>query len=123
MCWNKIGSPPPAAAKNVVLKCLSVNSIVIPAASAGRATTSNTEVIKTLHTNRGMRNRPIPAGRIFIIVTIMLMAPMIDEAPARCILSIARSTEAPACDFMLLSGGYKVQPVPAPSKNIELVSR
>lgn len=106
-----------------MLKCLSVNSIVIPAASAGRATTNNTDVIRTLHTNNGMRNSVIPAGRIFIIVTIMLIAPMIEEAPARCILNIARSTEAPACDLMLLSGGYKVHPVPAPSKNIELVNK
>jgi hypothetical protein len=97
--------------------------MVIPAASAGNATTNNTEVIKTLHTNNGIRNSPIPAGRMFIIVTIMFIAPMIDEAPARCILNIARSTEAPACDLILLSGGYRVHPVPAPSKNIELVSK
>ena len=29
-CWNKIGSPPPAASKKEVLKFLSVNTIVIP---------------------------------------------------------------------------------------------
>lgn len=96
MCWNRIGSPPPAGAKKVVLKCRSVNSIVIPAARAGSATTSNTEVISTLHTNNGIRNNVIPAGLIFTIVTIILIAPIIDEAPARCMLSIAKSTEAPA---------------------------
>jgi hypothetical protein len=56
-------------------------------------------------------------------VTIMLIAPMIEDAPAKCILSMAKSTEAPACDLIPLSGGYRVQPVPAPSKSIELVSR
>ena len=65
----------------------------------------------------------MPYGRILIIVTIIFIAPIIDDAPAKCILSIARSTLAPACDLILLNGGYKVQPVPAPSKNIELVSR
>ena len=106
-----------------MLKWRSVKSIVIPAARAGKATTSNTEVIRTLHANKGTLNMVMPCGRMLTIVTIMLIAPMIEEAPARCILSIARSTDAPACDLIPLSGGYKVQPVPAPSKNIELVSK
>jgi hypothetical protein len=79
-----------------VLKCRSVNIIVIPAAKAGKATTSKTEVIKTDHTNKGMRNKVIPAGRILIIVTIMLIAPKIEDAPAKCILKMAKSTEGPA---------------------------
>ena len=65
----------------------------------------------------------MPCGRILMIVTIILIAPIIEEAPAMCILNIARSTEAPACDLMPLNGGYKVQPVPAPSNSIELVNR
>ena len=89
----------------MVLKCRSVRSIVIPAASAGKATTSSTEVIRTLHANRGTRNMVIPCGRMFTIVTIIFIAPMIEEAPARCILRIARSTDAPACDLIPLSGG------------------
>lgn len=40
-----------------------------------------------------------------MMVTIMLIEPMIEDAPAKCILSIARSTEAPACDLIPLSGG------------------
>jgi len=39
------------------------------------------------------------------IVTIILIDPKIEEAPARCILKIAKSTEAPACPFKLLKGG------------------
>jgi len=96
MCWKRIGSPPPSTVKKVVLKCLSVNTIVIPAASAGRATTSSTDVIRTLHTNKGILNKGIPAGLIFKMVTIMLIEPRIEEAPAICILRIAKSTEAPA---------------------------
>lgn len=69
---------------------------MIPAARAGKATTSNTEVIRTLQAKSGTRNIDMPCGRILTIVTIMLIAPIIDEAPAICILNIAKSTEAPA---------------------------
>jgi len=68
----------------------------MPAASAGKATTSSTEVIKTDQTKSGIRNIVIPVGRILTIVTIMLIAPKIEEAPARCMLKIAKSTEGPA---------------------------
>lgn len=77
----------------------------MPAASAGKATTSKTDVINTDHTNSGMRNIIIPFGRILMIVTIILIAPRIDEAPARCMLSIAKSTEGPAWALMPDSGG------------------
>lgn len=43
-----------------------------------------------------------------------MIAPRIEEAPERCRLKIARSTEGPEWACMLLSGGYTVQPVPAP---------
>jgi hypothetical protein len=52
-----------------------------------------------------MRNIVMPFGRIFIIVTIILIAPRIDEAPARCMLKIAKSTEGPACALMPDKGG------------------
>lgn len=123
MCWNKIGSPPPTGEKNVVLKWRSVNIIVIPAARAGSAVTSKIDVINTDHTNKGILNIVIPLGLILRIVTIMLIAPKIDEAPARCILRIAKSTEGPAWDLIPLKGGYSVHPVPAASKNIELTNR
>jgi len=51
------------------------------------------------------------------------MAPKIDEAPAKCILRIAISTEGPECDLKELKGGYIVQPVPAASKNIDCVNK
>jgi hypothetical protein len=90
MCWYKIGSPTPKTVKKVVLKCRSVRTIVIPAASEGSANISRIEVIKTLQTNKGILNIVIPAGRMFIIVTIIFMAPRIDEAPAMCKLKIAK---------------------------------
>jgi len=37
----------------------------------------------------------IPGQRILIIVTIKFIAPKIDDAPAKCKLKIAKSTEGP----------------------------
>ena len=54
-CWYKIGSPPPAGSKNVVLKLRSVKSIVIAPANTGTANNNRTTVTKTLHTNKGIR--------------------------------------------------------------------
>jgi hypothetical protein len=48
------------------------------------------------------------------IVTIKFMAPASDETPAMCKLKIDSSTELVACAKALLSGGYKVHPVPDP---------
>jgi len=42
------------------------------------------------------------------------MAPAIEEAPAKCGLNIAKSTEKPECAGKELNGGYTVQPVPTP---------
>jgi hypothetical protein len=51
---------------------------------------------------------------MLIIVVIKLTAPRIEEAPAKCKLKIDKSTEAPAWAIPAESGGYTVQPVPAP---------
>ena len=51
---------------------------------------------------------------MFRIVVIKLTAPNIEEAPAKCNAKIAISTEGPACPSLFESGGYMVQPVPAP---------
>jgi hypothetical protein len=47
-------------------------------------------------------------------VVIKFTAPRIEDAPAKCKEKIARSTEGPAWAIFLASGGYTVQPVPAP---------
>jgi hypothetical protein len=39
------------------------------------------------------------------MVTIILIEPRIEEAPAKCILKIAKSTDGPACPLIPLSGG------------------
>jgi hypothetical protein len=51
---------------------------------------------------------------MFKIVVIKLIAPAIEEIPARCKLKMAKSTAGLECARMPESGGYRVQPVPAP---------
>ena len=53
----------------------------------------------------------------------MLIAPKIDEAPAKCILRIAKSTAAELWPIILLNGGYRVQPVPAPPTFIDSINK
>ena len=48
------------------------------------------------------------------IVVIKLIAPKIEEAPAKCKLKIAKSTDGPECAAIPDKGGYTVHAVPAP---------
>lgn len=100
-----MGSPPPAGSKKVVLRFRSVNSIVIPAAKTGRDRRSRTAVISTDQTNSGVWYWDKAGGFMLIIVVIKLIAPRIDETPAKCREKIARSTEAPACARLPARGG------------------
>jgi hypothetical protein len=58
--------------------------IVIAPANTGNESNNNQAVIQTAQTNKGVRLAVIPGARIFVIVTIKLTAPKIDETPARC---------------------------------------
>lgn len=78
-----MGSPPPAGSKKVVFRFRSVRSIVIPAANTGRERRRSTAVINTDHTNRGVWYCVIAGGFMLIIVVIKLIAPRIEETPAR----------------------------------------
>lgn len=84
-------------------------------AKTGRDSSNNTVVIRIDHTKRGIFFKSIPSIRMFIIVVIKLIAPRIEEAPARWSLKIDRSTEADACARFPERGGYTVHPVPAPT--------
>jgi hypothetical protein len=86
-----------------VLKFRSVNNIVIAPAKTGKDKRSNTAVIKTDQTKRGIESRVKEEERMFMMVVMKLMAPKIEEAPAKCKLY-----------RLLAKGGYTVQPVPAP---------
>lgn len=68
---------------------------MIAAASTGRASSNIIAVINTDQTNKGILNIGIDAGFILIQVVMKLIAPRIDDAPARCREKIARSTEGP----------------------------
>lgn len=69
--------------KNDVLRFRSVKSIVIAPANTGRERSRRITVIKTLHTNSGRRSNVNVSARMLITVDIKLIAPRIDEAPAR----------------------------------------
>jgi len=78
-----MGSPPPLGSKKEVLKFRSVNNIVIAPANTGRDKSNKIAVMNTDQTKSGIRSKDIPIGRIFIIVVMKLIAPKIEEAPAR----------------------------------------
>lgn len=104
-CWYKIGSPPPIGSKNVVFKLRSVRSIVIAPARTGSESSKSTVVTKIDQTNNGVLLRVIPSIRIFIIVVMKLIAPKIEEAPAKWRLKIVKSTEGPPCARFADKGG------------------
>lgn len=78
-----MGSPPPAGSKNVVLKFLSVRSIVIAPAKTGKDNNSKNTVTKIDHTNNGILSIVIPGALILKIVVIKFIAPNIEEIPAK----------------------------------------
>jgi hypothetical protein len=80
-----------------VFKFLSVNNIVIAPANTGKDNNNKIAVIKIAQTNKGKRRIDIPLARILYIVTIKLIAPAIDETPAKCNENILISTAAPEC--------------------------
>lgn len=82
-CWYRIGSPPPAGSKKDVLKFRSVSSIVIAPANTGRESSSRVAVIRTDQTKRGIFSNLIAFRRRLAIVVIKLIAPRIEEIPAK----------------------------------------
>lgn len=106
-----------------MLRFRSVSSIVIPAAKTGRESRRRTAVIKTDHTNKGVWYWVMAGGFMLMIVVMKLIAPKMEDTPARCSEKITRSTEAPGCDMFPARGGYTVQPVPAPASKVEDASR
>lgn len=78
------------------MKFRSVRSIVIAPARTGRDRRRRIAVIFTDQTNNGIRSSTIPDVRILIIVVMKLIAPKIDDTPAKWREKIVKSTEAPA---------------------------
>lgn len=79
--------------------------MVIPAARTGRERSKRTAVIRTDQTKRGVWYWVVDAGFMLIIVVIKLIAPRMDDTPARCNEKIARSTEGPAWARLPARGG------------------
>jgi hypothetical protein len=87
---------------------------VIAPAKTGNDNSSRNAVTRIDHTNSGILCRVMPGARMLKIVVMKLMAPMIDEAPAKCIEKISMSIAGPGLPIGPDSGGYNVQPTPAP---------
>jgi hypothetical protein len=88
-----------------VLKFLSVSNIVIPAANTGNDNNNNIAVMNTDHTNKGNLCILNPGALILIIVVIKLLELNIEDAPAKCKLNIAKSTDPPEWNSTLAKGG------------------
>jgi len=71
--------------------------MVIAPAKTGKDSKSKKAVIKIDQTINGNLCMDKPGARIFKIVVIKVIAPKIEEAPAKCKLKIAKSTEGPEC--------------------------
>ena len=63
---------------------MSNNIIVTAPASTGITASSRYAVISHVHTNNGIFINVIPGARIFTMVAMMLMLPMIEDAPIMC---------------------------------------
>lgn len=80
-------------------------------------------VIKTAQINKGIWIIFIEFLRILIVVVIKLIAPKIEDTPARCKEKMAKSTAAPLWPKPDDKGGYTVHPVPAPLSTKEDINR
>lgn len=104
-CWYRIGSPPPDGSKNEVLKFRSVRSIVIAPASTGSESSNKIAVIITDQTNKGICSKLIDDGCILRIVEIKLIAPKMEEIPAKWREKIAISTDELEWNIIFERGG------------------
>jgi len=74
-------------------------------ARTGKARRRRMAVIKTDQTNNGIWSHVIPGDFMLIIVVMKLIAPRMEEAPAKWRLKIDRSTEAPEWAILEARGG------------------
>src|SRR5947199_8222054 len=87
--------------------------MVIAPASTGRARRSRNVVTRIDHTNSGILCSVMPGARMLKIVVMKLIAPRIEDAPARCSDRIAKSTAGPGWPEVE-DGAYSVQAPPPP---------
>ena len=118
ICWNKTGSPPPAALKKLVPKYLSVRSIVTAPAKTGNEAINKNEVITQVQTNNGICINDIPGARILNTVAIILIAPIIEDIPRKWTANMRNGNASPVCNT---KGGYIVHPPAGPPPCINIV--
>src|SRR5690606_15215078 len=87
--------------------------MVMAPARTGSDSSSRKAVMSTDQAKSGILCSVMPGARMLKMVVMKLMAPRIDEAPATCSDRIAKSDAGPG-EPEVESGGYIVQPVPAP---------
>jgi len=88
-------------------------------ANTGKDNNNKKAVIKTDHKYKLIRVIYKLLVLIFKILVIKLIAPAIEDTPAKCKLKILKSTAPPEWANSELKGGYIVQPVPTPDSTIE----
>jgi len=69
--------------------------MVIAPANTGRDKSNRMAVSRTDQTNNGMLSNERVVCRMLKIVEMKLIAPKIEETPARCKLKMVKSTEIP----------------------------
>ena len=79
----------------MVLKKRSNINRMSPTVIDGNASSSSTIVINDIHVKMGMRMKDMPGARMLRMVTMMLIAPAIEEMPSRCTAKIAMSSPGP----------------------------
>ena len=83
-----------------------MNSMIRALVMTGVAIRTRTEVVRTVQTRIGIRNRVIPGARILKIVTRKLIAPRIELVPIRTMATIHRSWPVPtAAERPVLDSG------------------
>ena len=78
---------------------------MIAPAKTGRESKSKNAVTNTDHTNKLKRSQVIPGARMLIIVVMKLIAPKIEDIPAKCREKIAKSTAQDPCAIGPERGG------------------
>ena len=71
--------------------------MVIAPAKTGSDKSKRKAVIRIDQANKGILCIVMPGARILKIVVIKFIAPSIEDAPAKCIESMAMSTAGPPC--------------------------
>jgi len=79
--------------------------MVIAPASTGKERSKSTVVIKTAQANKGIASSTIPKARKLPRVLMKLMAPKMEDTPARCREKMAKSTAPPLWAIFLERGG------------------